>query len=297
MTTLGEVSRDLAVVTKSAGSAVVRVEGRRRLPATGVIWSPEGHILTADHVVRADEGIRIGLEDGRVLEAVVIGRDQSTDLALLKVEASNLAPFATANTEELAVGQLVLALGRPGSHVQATIGILSSLAESWHTRRGGQIEQFVQTDVLMYPGFSGGPLLGADGGLIGINSSALVQGISVTLPLATLQRVAGALLEHGRVRRGYLGVSTQAVRLPQPLGEILGQRRGLLIVAVEPGSPAEKGGLSLGDTIVGLGEGAIRTHDDLLRQLTNSDLDEKIPVRVIRTGELQTLNVKLGEVD
>ena len=295
MTSLMTFSTELAAVTKAAGTAVVRVNGRRRLPASGIIWSAEGHILTADHVLRADEGITVGLPDGRVLDAVLLGRDRTTDLALLHVEATDFAPLPLAEAEHTGVGNLVLALGRPGRSVQATIGILSGLGDSWRTRHGGQIDQFMQTDVLMYPGFSGGPLLAADGTLLGLNSSALLQGVSVTLPVATLQRVANGLQEHGRMRRGYLGVSTQSVHLPQAMAETLGRRRGLLVVAVEPGSPAEEGGLTLGDAIVALGDTVVRSHDDLLACLISGDLYEKVPVTVIRAGELQTINVKLGE--
>lgn len=294
MTTLTALSQDLAALTKGSSPAVVRVEGRRRMPASGIVWSEQGHILTADHVVRSDENLQVGLEDGRTVPAQLVGRDRSTDLALLKIDETGLAPLPLPAADPQ-VGNLVLALGRPGRHVQATIGIISALGGAWRTRRGGQIEQFLQTDVLMYPGFSGGPLVDSEGRLIGLNSSALVQGISVTLPVAALQRVAGALQEHGRLRRGYLGVSTQIVRLPQGVAEALGQRRGLLIVAVEPGSPAEQSGLTLGDTIVSLGETAVRDHDDLLAQLMAADLDEKVPVRIVRAGELHTLNIKLGE--
>lgn len=295
MTNLTDFSRDLSALVKSADSSVVRVEGRRRLPASGLVWSAEGHILTADHVLRADEGLQVGLADGRVLPAELLGRDRSTDLALLKVEAAEMAPLPFSPGEALAVGSLVLALGRPGRSIQATIGILSAIGESWRTRRGGHVDHFLQTDVLMYPGFSGGALLGPDGQLLGLNSSALVQGISVTLPVATLQRVAAGLQEHGQLRRGYLGVSTQSVRLPRALAEALDQHRGLLIVAVEPDSPAEAAGLTLGDTIVTMGDTAVRSHDDLLAQLIDSNLDEKVPVRVVRAGDLHTVNVKLGE--
>lgn len=295
MTVLTDVSADLAAVVKAASPTVVRVEGRRRMPATGIVWSADGLILTANHVVRADEGIGVGFEDGRILEATLRGRDRSTDLALLQVEATDLAALPIASEDEMAIGQFVVALGRPGHNVQATLGIISAIGNPWRTRGGGVIDGYVQTDVLMYPGFSGGPLLAADGSLIGLNSSAMVQGVSVALPGMTLRRVANSLQEHGRLRRGYLGVSTQSVRLPQLLAEELGQRRGLLIVGVEPDSPAEQGGLTLGDTIVGVGETTVRNHDDLLATLIDSNLDEKVPVRVVRAGELQVFSVRLGE--
>jgi S1-C subfamily serine protease len=289
------LSESMAAAIQGAAAAVVRVEGRRRIPATGIIWSAKGLIVTASHVVRRREGVAVGLDDGRTLAAEVIGRDRSTDLALLRVEADELTPLEASRAEETAVGQLVLALGRPGQRVQATLGIVSAYGEGWRTRRGGRIDNYLQTDVLMYPGFSGGPLIDADGRLLGLNSSHLLPGISVTIPTPTLEGIVGTLTAHGRVRRGYLGVSTQRVRLPRDVQEQLGQKRGLLIVAVEPDSPAEQGGLLLGDTIVAFGEEPVRRHEDLLAQLNAGVVDEKAAVRILRGGEVVTVKVKIGE--
>ena len=147
----------------------------------------------------------------------------------------------------------------------------------------------------MYPGFSGGPLVDARARLVGLNSSALLPGVSVSIPANTLERIVNDLTTHGRIRRGYLGVSTQRVRLPRSLQESLSQRRGLLIVDVEPSSPAEEGGLVLGDTIIGLGEGKVSSHDDLLAQLSADVVDQKVPLRIVRGGEMLTVNVKIGE--
>lgn len=293
--TFVELSNGMAAAVKAASSAVVRVEGRRRLPATGIVWSNDGLILTASHVVRQNKGIVVGLADGRSLNAELAGRDKTTDLALLRVEAGELTTLPQASPEETAVGQVVIALGRPGNTVQATLGIVSAYADAWRTRRGGMIDNYLQTDVLMYPGFSGGPLIDAQARLVGLNSSALHPGISVSIPTNALQRIVGTLSAHGRIRRGYLGVSTQRVGLPRGVQESLGQKRGLLVVAVEPDSPAENGGLILGDTIIGIGEGIVRSHDDLLAQLSADMVDQKVPVKLLRGGEVITVNVKIGE--
>lgn len=291
MSALQELSDSLAEAVETAGSAIVRIEGRRRLPATGIVWTADGVIITANHVVKSDE-VSVGLPDGSSVKATVAGRDPSTDLAVLRAEAGGLQPAK--RSEELAVGHLVLALGRPGRTVQATLGIVSALGESWRTPMGGQIDRYLQTDVVMYPGFSGGPLVSAGGVVLGLNSSGLARGVSVAVPVATLESTAETLLAHGRMRRGYLGVSTQSARLPAAVSQELNQETGLLIVSVEPGSPAEQGGLVLGDTIVGLDGQAIRHHDDLLALLSGDRVDQKVPLSIVRGGQVQTVNVKIG---
>ncbi|MDX1665083.1 MAG: trypsin-like peptidase domain-containing protein [Candidatus Promineifilaceae bacterium] len=292
---LTEFSEALAESVKQAGASVVRVEGRRRLPGTGIIWSAEGVIVTANHVVKRDESIIVGMADGSTTNATVAGRDPSRDLALLRVDASDL-PAATVREGRAKVGNLALALGRPGRNVQATVGIISAVSEGeWRTPAGGEVDHYLQTDVLMYPGFSGGPLLDVAGQVVGLNSSALVRGASVALPAATLSEVAAALLAHGRMRRGYLGVSTQPVRLPEKVREAVGQETGLLIISVEKDSPAEAGGLVLGDTIVSLDGHPVRHHDDLLALLSGDRVGHKVPVGIVRGGESQTVNVTVGE--
>lgn len=293
MSYLIDLSAALAATVEQAGSGVVRVEARRRLPASGIVWSGDGLIVTAQHIVQRDENIQVGLADGRSVPAQLVGRDPTTDLAVLRAAASDLAPLPHAGADQLAVGRLALALGRPGQSVQATLGIISALGDGWRTRMGGAIDRYLQTDVVMYPGFSGGALVGADGRLLGLNTSGLAQGVSLALPIATLQRVADALLAHGRVQRGYLGVSTQRAKLPPALAEAVGQKTGLLVISVETGSPAEEGGLTLGDTLIGLGETTIRTHDDLLTALSGDVIGQKVPLHIIRGGETRTLNVKV----
>lgn len=292
---LETLSNDLAATVQAASPAVVRVEGRRRVPATGVIWSADGLIVTAHHVVRRDERITIGLPDGSTRPAAVVGRDPSTDLAVLRVEGSDLTPAAWASGDGLGVGQLVLALGRPGRSVQATLGIVSALGESWRTPAGGQIDRYLQTDVVMYPGFSGGPLVDASGQVIGLNTSALLRGVSVSIPAATVRAVVDTLLAHGHVRRGYLGVGAQPVRLPEALAGQIGQETGLLIASVEPGSPAESGGLMLGDTIVALDGHPMHHIDDLLTLLSGDRVGKAVPVRIVRGGQVQDMTVVIGE--
>ena len=294
---LTQLSDGLAAAVETAAPGIVRIEGRRRLAATGIVWTADGVIATAHHVVSERRQTQVGLPDGRVLPAQVIGRDPSTDVALLKIEATGLQPVPLAPADMLKVGHFVLALGRPGNSVQATFGIISAQGESWRTGAGGTIDRYLQTDVVMYPGFSGGALINASGELIGLNSSALARGVSVSIPHATVQRIADTLLAHGKVKRGYLGIKTQAVRLPEELGAQLDQETGLLIAGVESGSPAEQSGLFLGDTVVKFAGHPIRHPDDLLSLLGGTALDQKTPLTVLRGGQLQELLVQVGEKD
>jgi S1-C subfamily serine protease len=293
--TIQELSNGLAAVVASAGPTVARVEARRHTPASGIVWSADGLIVTADHVLRRDDNIKVGLADGQSMEATLIGRDPSTDLALLQATGSGLTTLEHATEAEMSVGHFVLALGRPGRTVQATFGIVSALGDPWRTPMGGQIDRYLQTDVVMYPGFSGGPLVGANGRLLGLNTSGLGQGVSLAVPAAAITRVVESLRTHGRVRRGYLGVSTQRVRLPEDAAAALGQKAGLLVISVEAGSPAAEGGLSLGDTIVTLGGRAISRHEDLLAALTGDVVGQKEVARILRGGQTQELTIKIGE--
>jgi S1-C subfamily serine protease len=295
MSVLADLSNDLATAVSNASPSVVRVEGRRRIPATGIIWSANGHIITAHHVAHHDEA-KIGLPDGSTVSTKLVGRDATTDIAILKADITGLAAFTEANKQELGVGHLVLALGRPGKTVQATLGIISALGESWRTQMGGLVDRYVQTDVVMYPGFSGGPLIDANGRLVGLNTSALGGGVSIAIPTQTLSRVADSLLAHGKVKRGYLGVSTQQARIPEGLrSQLDGQKRGLLIISVEGGSPAEKGGLTLGDTILGIAGVSVHNHDDLLATLTGDQVGTAVPVKILRGGQIQMVDVTIGE--
>ena len=292
---LENLSTAMAAIVASGGQSTVRVEARRRLPATGIVWSEDGIIVSAHHVVRRDEMIRVGLPGGESAPAELVGRDPTTDLAVLRAEASDLQPATWAPAEDLRVGHLVLALGRPGQTVQATLGIVSALGQEWRTPAGGKVDHYLQTDVVMYPGFSGGSLVDASGHLLGLNTSALLRGVSLAVPSTTVQRVVETILAHGRVRGGYLGVGIQPVRLPADIAEQLDQETGLLLVQVKPGGPAEEGGLLLGDTIVALDGQPVPHHDALQALLSGDRAGASVPVRIMRAGALQDLDVVIGE--
>lgn len=295
MTVLNELSNAMAAAVENVGAALVRVEGRKRMSATGVVWNSDGVIVTASHVVTRDEELHIGLPNGETVPATLVGRDPTTDVAVLRTAAKNLSVPHWADGDGLKVGHLVLALGRPGQNVLATLGVISSIAEEWHTPAGGKIDYYLQTDVTMYPGFSGGPLVGVGGEIYGINSSTLLRGVSVTIPTTTIAPIVDALLKHGKLRRGYLGVGSQPVRLPAALEQQLGQETGLLLVAVEPNSPAEKGGLMLGDVIVALDGHPVRVPDELLAGLTGDKVGKDAKIKLVRGGQIHEVTVTVGE--
>jgi S1-C subfamily serine protease len=289
-----DFSNALADTVGAAGPAVLRVEARRRLPATGIAWSTDGLVVTANHVVQHDEDVYVGLADGRRVAATLLGRDPTTDLALLRAEAGDLRPAAWAEGDAARVGAVVLALGRPGADLEASVGFVTALGGSWLTGAGGRVDAYVRSSIEMLPGFSGGAAALADGRVLGLATSGLTREGAALLPAATVRRVVGALVAHGRVRRGYLGVTANPVRLPEDLAGD-GRQVGLMLVAVEPGSPASAAGLALGDVIIALDSVPVRRMDELLALLTDERIGQAVPVRVLRGGQPRDLAVTVGE--
>jgi len=275
--------------------SVVRVEGRRRMSASGVVLSGDGLVVTAHHVLESDEEIQVGLAGGEKSAAKILGRDPSTDLALLKLEAGKPGAAPWAEAAAARVGEIVLALGRPGDEVMATLGVVSALEGSWRSPLGGSVDRYLQSDVVMYPGFSGGALLTAEGKVIGVNTSGLLRGVSVALPTETVRRVAEALAKHGKIRRGYLGVGVQAVRIPETQAKKVGQDTGLMVLTLEPESPASKAGILIGDVLLALGEDALADLDGLMAALSPDRVNQDLSARLMRGGESHTLKVRIGE--
>jgi len=288
------VSDGLAAAVEAANPFVVRVSGGRR-SATGVIWSAEGVVLATEHAVRRDEDIVVTLGDGRELPATVVGRDAGTDLVVLRVQAQGLPVPAWRDAEGLRVGQLVLALGRPGRTVRAWLGILSAVGHDWQIPGGTPIDRYLEPDIEPARGISGGPLLDAAGRVIGMNTTGLMRGLVLTIPAVTLRRVTEALLAYGRLRRGYLGVAAQTVPLSAALAQQAGQRAGLLVHAVEPGSPAERAGVMIGDLVLAVGGQPVRRPDELLGLLTEDRIGAAVPVRLSRGGQIHEIQVVVGD--
>ncbi len=293
---LTALSDAMVAAVEAAGAATVMVNARRRLPASGIAFAAD-QILTADHVVERDEDIQVVLPDGSQLAASVAGRDPGSDLALLRLNSAAAAP-AEAASRPAQVGQLVLALGRPSTGgIQASLGVVSAIGGPLRSGRGGLLEQHMRTDAIPYPGFSGGPLVDTAGQVVGINTSGLGQGVSLSIPVSLAWSLAQTLAEHGHVRRGFLGVRSQPVVIPAAQQSALGreQASGLLLVGVESGSPADMGGLMVGDIIVAIAGQVVADPDELVASLSGSVVGAPTPLEVLRGGVPATVTVTIGE--
>jgi S1-C subfamily serine protease len=288
------LSNQMANAVERVNPALVLVNGRQRQPASGVVYAQD-LILTADHVLEREEDLTIQTHDARTLPAQFAGRDPATDLAVLRVANLGLNPIVAA-TEAARVGQLVLAVGRSSSEgPMASVGIVSAIGGPLRTGRGGTLEHYIRTDATPYPGFSGGPLIDTQGGVLGITTTGLVSSVALAVPTSIAWSIAETLVQQGYIKRGYLGISSQIVYLPtsQRVGRT--QEHGLLIVKVDDDSPAQKGGLMLGDILVGIDGQTITDTEELLALLTHNRVGKAIPVEVIRGNTLQTLQVTVGQ--
>ncbi len=292
MGSLKDFSGEVAALVDRASQSVVRVEARRGRGGSGIVWEAQ-LVVTADHVIEQAENIAV-VVDGQRLKAVLVGRDPSTDLALLKADGLSAPPAARGRAGDLKIGHLVLALGRPGE-LHATLGVVSSLTASVRGWHGAQIENLIQTDAELLPGFSGGPLLDAEGLVVGINSWHLGRGISRAIPADAAGRVVQKLKTDGRVKRAYLGVGTHPVRLAEAVRARLNQEVGLLVVAVEPQGPADQAGLLQGDTLTRLNGEAIDGLDGLLSALRKLEVGSMLTLTVVRAGDVRDLPVTVGE--
>ncbi len=294
--TLAALSDAIAGVVATVGTSVAYVDGHPRRDASGFAWDTH-HIVTVDHAIVREDDIDVLLADGVRARASLVARDESTDLALLRTDAS-LTPIARANPDALGVGHIVLALGRdedgaPG----ASLGVVSSLDGGWRTRRGGDVDRFIRPDLNVYPSFSGGPLVDAHGGVIGMNTWGLSRRTALTLPMTTIDRVVAQLLGTGRVARGYLGVALQTVRLPETMRASLGLERGTgaIVVDVASGGPADDAGVTLGDVMLALGSQAVEDAEDLQRALGSASVGTTQTLHVVRGGSAREIAVKVGE--
>lgn len=297
MSALTNLSDDLSNAVATAARSVVTVHGGRRIGASGVVWRP-GVVVTADHALEDEDEIGVTLPDGSRAGARLAGRDASTDLAVLKIESTAPAPIERAAADGVRIGHVVIAVARPGGDgPAASMGVMSALSDSWTTWRGGRVDRFIRADLTLYPGFSGGPLVDASGRLIGINTSGLTRHWSVALPPSTVDRVTDALMTRGRIAHGYLGVGLQAVRVPESIARSLQLSRpgGAIVVGVEPGSPADRGGVLIGDVLVGIDGSVVADVEDVHGQLGPDKVGVQAALRVIRAGALTQVSVTVGE--
>lgn len=293
---LVELSDALADAAEKAGKATVLVNARRRMPASGIAYAAD-LILTADHIVEREDDIRVVLADGTEVSARVAGRDAGSDLAVLKLERA-AAPVAEVTKSAARLGQIALVLGRPSRDgIEASLGTVSAIGGPIRTGRGGMLERYIRTDSISYPGFSGGPLVAADGTVLGVNTSGLANGAAITIPADIAWRTAETLAKHGRIKRGYLGIRSQTVEISAAAQKALKREQGtgLLIVGVENDSPASQGGFIVGDILVAVAGVPVLHHDELFTRLNGDVAGKSTPIEILRGGQPQTVNVKVGE--
>ncbi|NCC34963.1 MAG: PDZ domain-containing protein, partial [Chloroflexia bacterium] len=226
--------------------------------------------------------------------AQLAGRDHASDLALLRIDSLGTTP-ATFVESPARVGQLILAVGRPGSSPMASFGIISATGGPLRGRRGAMLEQYVQTDAIPYPGFSGGALIDAEGKVAAVLTTGLINGVALGVPATLAWRIAATLGATGYIKRGFLGISSQPVELPEGQRGGQSQTHGLLIVRVEPGSPAAQGGLLLGDVLITFDGHPLTDTDELQALLVGDRVGKQVPVQVLRGGSLFTALVTVGQ--
>jgi S1-C subfamily serine protease len=291
MDTLAQFSSDLADVVERAAGSIVQVHGRRR-PASGIAFR-EGLVLTTTRALGRDDGLRVRTTDGRIVTAELAGWDPATTLVLLRV-ADLVAPALTPATTPR-VGELAIALGRSWSNaITATIGMVSVIGGPLATGRGRAIDRVIRTSAPMHSGFAGGALLDAGGGLIGLATAADIRGLGVVIPADIAWKTAAALAEHGTTGRGFLGVAGQVARLVDRQRDRQERSSGLLVVGVSSGSPADAGGILVGDIIVEFDGHAVESPLDLLDLLQGDRIGRPAPVRILRGGTLTDLTVTVG---
>lgn len=293
---LQALSDALAEAVEQSARAVVTVHARPRLPSSGVHWR-DGFVVTTDGTIRRTEGITVTLPDGRSVSASLAGRDPGTDLAVLKIPAG-LLPVAEVASGSLTPGHLVLALGRlDESGPRSSFGAVSSVGGSWRSWKGGEIDARLQSDLTIYPGLGGGPLVDVAGKVHGINSGGLSRGLATTIPAKTVERVLSALLTKGYVARGYLGAALQPVRFSEVARKRIGlnDSGGLVVLEVDPEGPASVGGLLLGDVVVAANGQLVEGSEDLLRLLKPDMVGRTIKLDLVRGGVKTSAELLVGE--
>jgi S1-C subfamily serine protease len=287
--TLKDYSDQLADVVERASGSVVTVSARRGKPASGTAWA-EGLVVTSIHAVVDPDNITVSDAAGDH-PATLAGQDGASDLAVLKVEG--LTAPAGPRGGGLRPGSIVLALGRPGD-LRASAGHVVSTSSRQHGWRGG-LEGLILSDAHLYEGFSGGPLLDAEGRVVGLNSWYYGRGTTRSLPVEAAERLVGSLVAHGRVKKPYLGIGTQPVVLAADIAGTTGQERGLMVIGVEEGSPAVRAGILQGDTLVGIDGSRVGGMRELFRALQAVEVDSQHTLSVVRAGQVTEVSVTIGE--
>lgn len=294
--TLLALSNNLADTVEQAGQCVVAVNAHSRRSSSGVHWR-QGVIITADETIKRSEDITVTLSDGRTVPATLVGRDPSTDVAVLKLKDVELPVAQIGDATSLKVGQIVLSVGRSKeSGLNASMGVVSAIGSSWRSSYGGLIDQFVRLDLNLYPSSEGGPLVGASGQVIGITVSG-PRRMVLAIPASTVNRVVDQLLAKGRIARGYLGLGMQPVSLPESLKSTLNLSSlgGVIVVNVEPNGPADKAGVLIGDVLIAVDGTPVSDTSDIQAKLALQSVGQTLNVKIIRGGVLVEVALTIGE--
>jgi S1-C subfamily serine protease len=284
---------------ETVGPAVVKIEGARG-GGSGVLFTPDGLILTNSHVVERSGTLNVVMTDGRSLRGDPIGQDGDTDLAVIRVDGSAM-PFATlGDSRSVRVGQIAIAIGNPyGFHHSVTAGVVSALGRSLRARSGRLMDDIIQTDAALNPGNSGGPLVTTRGEVIGVNTATIptAQGLCFAIASNTARFVAARLIRDGRIRRSYIGVAGQTVPIPRAVAREnqLAVTSGVFVVSIEPGSPAVRAGLKDGDVVIAFAGTPVTGIDDLHRLLTDERIGESTSVTILRAARRKQIAVVPGE--
>jgi S1-C subfamily serine protease len=300
---LDAYSRAVTAVCDKVNPAVVNIDARHRVrgreaggSGSGVVFTPDGFILTNSHVVHRAEKIQVTLSDGQSYSAVIIGDDPDTDLAVIRVDAPNLAAAKLGDSSKIKVGQLAVAIGNPyGFQCTVTAGVISALGRSLRSRSGRLIDNVIQTDAALNPGNSGGPLVNSRGEVIGINTAIIptAQGLCFAIAVNTAQFVAVRLIKDGKIRRGYIGVAGQNIPLHRRIVRALELpfETAILITSVEKNSPAQKAGLRDGDILIGFSGETISDIDQLHKLLTEKNVGNRTSITILRRSDKLVLDI------
>ena len=289
---LTEFSNQLADAAEKAAPSVIQVQGRRQ-PASGVIYAP-GVVITTTRALRREDRLHVRGSEGDAVEAELAGWDPATGLAILTAPALSAAPIVVAK-QPARVGHLALAIARSWSNgLTVSAGVVSIIGGPLQTGRRRAIEQIIRTTAPMHDGFTGGAFVDTTGAILGITTASTIRGLGVVIPAAIAWNTAEHLLKHGGLKRGYLGIAGQPVRLPesQPAGEA---KEGLLVVAVTPDAPAARAGLLIGDVILAVDEQTIGSPEELLDWLTGNRIGKTAAIRLIRGGKPAEVSVTIAE--
>jgi S1-C subfamily serine protease len=297
MSSLQDLSNNLADIVEQVGNSVVAVNGGARISPSGIHWR-DGIIVTSDESLQRYEEITVTTTDNRTVPATLLGRDSTTDVAVFQLQGGEIPVAKIGDATTLKVGHLVLGLARSGEgDLKAAMGAVSVVSGAWRSMSGGNIDSFIRPDITFYAGFAGGPLVDAAGFVVGMNTSGR-RGTALTIPASTVNRVVNQLVAKGRIPRGYLGLGMQPVRLPANLKSALNltSAGGVIVVNVETNGPADKAGVLLGDVLVAFDGNSISDTGDVLALLNNSDrVGKTVSVQIVRGGALVELAIAIGE--